>query len=106
QTLAADGSAAAQVPESSEPELSGRSAKPQMGDRYLLYSNQTRCAVPVHDPGSVRQQHCSLQDCNPANSQPGSGYDPPGSAQRKEEGRRRVTAPQRPRVSVYFPSVL
>ena len=51
QTLAADGSAAAQVPESSEPELSGRSAKPQMGDRYLLYSNQTRCAVPVHISG-------------------------------------------------------
>ena len=76
------------------------------GDRYLLYSNQTRCAVPVHDPGSVRQQHCSLQDCNPANSQPGSGYDPPGSAQRKEEGRRGVTAPQRPGVSVYLASVL
>ena len=32
--------------------------------------------------------------------------DPPGSAQRKEEGRRGVTAPQRPGVSVYLASVL
>ena len=42
---------------------------------------------------------------NPANSQPGSGYDPPGSAQRKEEGRRGVTAPQRPRLSIHIPSI-
>ena len=30
---------------------------------YLLYPYRAGSAVPVHDPRSVRQQHCSLQDC-------------------------------------------
>ena len=69
-------------------------------------TDQTRCTVSVYDPRSVWQQHCGLQDCDAANSESGTGYNPPGRTQRKEEGRRRVAAPQRPGVSVYFPSVL
>ena len=43
-----------------------------------------------------QKEHCGLQDCNTANSEPGAGHHPPGSPQRKKEGRRRVAAPQRP----------
>ena len=40
----------------------------QVGHRYFLHPHQGGSAVPVHDPGSVRQQHCGLQDCNAADS--------------------------------------
>ena len=47
------GPATAQIPESSQPGLSRRSTKPQMGNRHLLYSDKTRNFVSIHDPGSV-----------------------------------------------------
>ena len=39
------------------------------------------------------------------NGEPGAGHHPPSSTQRKEEGRRRVAAPQRPRLSIHIPSI-
>ena len=105
QEMETDGPAGIQIRESSQPGLSRRSAKPQMGNRYLLYSYQTRCIVLIHDPRSVRQQHCGLQDRNGTKRESGSGYHSSGNTQRKEEGRRGVAAPQRPRLSIRFTSI-
>ena len=46
-----------------------------------------------------------LQDRNGTKRESGSGYYPPGSPQRKEEGRRGVAAPQRPGCSVRLTSI-
>ena len=75
-----------------------------MSDRYLLYPYQTGRIVPVHDPGSVRQRHCGLQNRNGAKHESGSGYHPPGSTQRKKEDRCGAPPPQRPRLSIYHAS--
>lgn len=50
----------------------------QMGNGHLLYPHQSGRTVPVYDPGPLRQQHRSLQNCNTANSQSGSGHHSPG----------------------------
>ena len=74
-----------------------------MGNGHSLHPHQTRSAVPVYDPGP--QQHCVLQNRNGTNGEPGSGHYPTGSTQRKEEGRRRVATPQRPRCSVRLTNI-
>ena len=48
---------------------------------------------------------CGLQDRNGAKCESGSGYHPPGNTQGKEEGRRGLAAPQRPRLSIHIPSI-
>ena len=47
----------------------------------------------------------AYKNCSTANSEPGVGYHPTGSTQRKEEGRRRVAPPQRPRLSIHLASI-
>lgn len=105
QEVAANRSAAAQIRKSTQLRFLFRNAKLQIGDRYFLYSIQTGRIISLHDLGLVWQQHCSLQDRNIANGESGAGHHPPGSAQRKEEGRRGVTTPQRPRLSIHIPSI-
>ena len=60
-----------------------------------------RCVpVPVHDPGFIRQQHCGLQDCSPANGESGAGHHSPCHEER--ESRWGVAPPQRPGLSIYL----
>ena len=76
-----------------------------MGHRYFLYPYQGRRPVPVHDPGSVRQQYRGLQDGDAADSQPCPGYDSAGNEEGEKESRCGVAAPQRPRLSIYIASI-
>ena len=62
--------------------------------------------VPVHDPGSLRQQYRGLQDQHRANGKPGAGHHSPGYAQGEKEGRCGAPPPQRPWVPVHIPSIL
>ena len=73
------------IPKSFQPRFLCRNTKLQMGDRYFLYSYQTGRIVPVHDPGSVRQQHCGVQERNGAKRGSCSGYHSPSNEARKKD---------------------
>ena len=53
-----------------------------------------------------RQQHRGLQNSVSSDYQFSAGHDPACNESRENEGRCRVAAPQRPRLSVYFTGVL
>ena len=87
QEMAADGAAGAQVQESAEQEVSCRQAQQKMGHGHLLHPHQARRTVSVHDPRSLRQLHCGLQNRNGTNSESGSGYHSSCYEASKKEGR-------------------
>ena len=66
----------------------------------------TRGGISVEDPRSVRQQHRDIQDGCQSDGLHRPGYDSLGDTLGKEEGRRRVAAPQRPRLSIHLSSIL
>ncbi len=99
-------SAGTQIRKSAGPTVLRGHAQRKVGHRYLLHPHKRGYSVSVYDPGSVRQQYCSLQDSNPANRKSCSGHDPIGDEEREKESRRGVTAPQRPRFSIHLSSIL
>ncbi|MFR5589389.1 MAG: transposase [Lawsonibacter sp.] len=56
-----------------------------MGNGHLLHPHQAGRTVPIHDPGSLRQQYCGLQNRNGTDGGSGSGHHSSGNEAREKK---------------------